>query len=162
MKTKTVLFLLPVIICCLAGCAEPDTVEEPVTEPEEIPAIPEDPFEKDPILEEAQEIMQGRWEIVRYCDDWECYDYVDIYRRMYYEFMGTDTLRSINTFTPDDSTVFFIPILSWEKLDYGIRINLKITLDISEYFDVYLLSYMRNDTIYCSTPLTKWWMKKTD
>jgi hypothetical protein len=37
MKTKTVLFLLPVIICCLAGCAEPATVEKPVTEPEEIP-----------------------------------------------------------------------------------------------------------------------------
>jgi hypothetical protein len=163
MKTKTVLFLLPVIICCLAGCAEPATVEEP----EEIPATNETAKViefKDLTVEEAQEKIQGRWEVVRYCDDWGCYDYVGYRNRMYHEFMGTDTIRRINTFAPDDSTVFFIPIHSWEKMEYGIQINLKIiTLAGSEQFGIYLLHYMCNDTIHCSDPpLNRWWMKKTD
>jgi uncharacterized protein YerC len=185
MKTKTVLFLLPVIICCLAGCAEPDTVEEPVTEPEEIPddralpwwEVPDDklpeyiyPEEnenrkvttfKDMTIEEIQEMMQGRWEVVRYCNDWGCYNSVGTY----HEFAGTDTIRRINTITPDSNTVLFMPIHSWEKKKYGILINLKITSVRSENSGVYFLHYIINDTLYCSgssifTP--DWWMKKTD
>jgi hypothetical protein len=155
MKTKTVLFLLPVIICCLAGCAESAT--EP---PEEIPAIPDNTFEKvinftDLSIEEAQEIMQGRWEVVRYCHDWGCDDTAG-YR--YHEFMGTDTIRRVNIKTPDDSIVVFLPIHSWEKMEYGIQINL-------ENFGVYFLHYMFNDTLRCSDPsiiISEWYMKKTD
>jgi hypothetical protein len=163
MKTKTVLFLLPVIICCLAGCAEPATVEEPVTEmPEEIPAIPGDPFEmdegfpyprenknvsvikfKDLTLEEVQEKIQGRWLLRSECGG--VIGCSEIRDSFYVEYVGPDSVYVIR---PDTLVKRKI---HWRKELYGYR-HCDHEREFNE--DVFrdtVLHYILNDTILDSS-----------
>jgi hypothetical protein len=119
----TALFLAGVWII---GCNKKD--KEP-KEPKE-PVAPLIEF-KDISIEEAQQLVQGKWRTFRRCGGYAgCQDVTD----SYFEFIGTDKYRSIWSDQTTDYT-----ISEWEKTETGWRV-----LNFE-------LSRLVNDTLECGT-----------
>jgi hypothetical protein len=138
--------LLPVI---WAGSCSPQGEVPPV----EVPPVEEPPAEEPPAeepsaiiyfkdleIEEAQELVMGRWRVFRVCGG--IIGCEDITRLQYHEFVNADTFRISGEI---DSPVYERRIGQWEKVEGGI----KIVFENAHTWDILLLTTLvQNDTLY--------------